>query len=313
MSKAIKYVLILAAFLALFYFARKIFFGKRKFAVAKDATISINDNGYDFRVLTSTKKVADLLAEKNIKLADKDYIFPAADAKIFPGSKILIRRAISVAIEVDGKNIKIDTLGATVQDAVNEAGIILSHADKVAPNITSTLSPDLNIKITRINFEEIAVEEDIPFQTIEKEDNTILWRKKETKQKGKTGIREKIYKVTYTNGKETNRALLGSKITKQPIPQIEVVGTKIVVGKTQTGAATWYVNGNDLTCASLDFAFGKYLRVTNRTNGKSVIVKVNDSGPYGKGRIIDLNKKAFQKIADIGTGVINVKVEEILN
>jgi rare lipoprotein A (peptidoglycan hydrolase) len=42
-------------------------------------------------------------------------------------------------------------------------------------------------------------------------------------------------------------------------------------------------------------------------------VQVNDSGPYGKGRIIDLNKKAFQKIADIGTGVINVKVEEILN
>ena len=68
-----------------------------------------------------------------------------------------------------------------------------------------------------------------------------------------------------------------------------------------------------MTCASLDFVFGKYLRVTNRGNGKSVIVQVNDSGPYGKGRIIDLNKKAFQKIGDIGAGVINVKVEEILN
>ncbi|MCX6763025.1 MAG: septal ring lytic transglycosylase RlpA family protein [Candidatus Moranbacteria bacterium] len=95
--------------------------------------------------------------------------------------------------------------------------------------------------------------------------------------------------------------------------QIDVVGTKIIIGKTQTGDATWYVNGDDLTCASLTFAQGKYLRVTNRASGKSVIVQVNDSGPYGKGRVIDLNKKAFQKIGDIGAGVINVKVEEILN
>ncbi|MCX6766704.1 MAG: septal ring lytic transglycosylase RlpA family protein [Candidatus Moranbacteria bacterium] len=86
-----------------------------------------------------------------------------------------------------------------------------------------------------------------------------------------------------------------------------------MVGKTQSGDATWYENGNDLTCASLTFAQGKYLRVTNRANGKSVIVQVNDSGPYGKGRVIDLNKKAFQKIGDIGAGIINVKVEEILN
>ena len=127
------------------------------------------------------------------------------------------------------------------------------------------------------------------------------------------GIREKKYRVTYTNGKETNRILLGSTIAQTPVSEIDVVGTKIIVGKTQTGAATWYVNGSDLTCASLDFAHGKYLRVTNRINGKSVIVQVNDSGPYGKGRIIDLNKKAFQKIGDIGAGVINVKVEEILN
>lgn len=171
----------------------------------------------------------------------------------------------------------------------------------------------MNIKITRINFEEITVSEDIPFPTIEKEDNTVLWRKKEVKQPGETGLREKTYKITYTNGKETNRVLVGSKIIKSPVPQINVVGTKIIVGKTQTGTATWYTNGDDLTCASLDFPQGKYLRVTNRANGRSVIVQVNDSGPYGKGRIIDLNKKAFQKIADLGAGVISVKVEEILN
>lgn len=311
MKKKISISLVFIAIFAILYFFWP--FGKRNFDVKRPFTVSITDNGNYFATSASAATVSDFLKEKNIALGEKDYIFPAMDTKIFPGQRIIIERALPVAIEVDGKNIKIDTLGTSVGDAINEANITLSHADKVAPDLNSMLSPNLNIKITRINFEEITNEEDIPFQTVEKEDNTVLWRKKAVKQQGETGTREKTYKVTYTNSKETNRVLIGTKITKQPVSQINVVGTKIIVGKTQSGDATWYVNGDDLTAASLDFAQGKYLRVTNRANGKSVIVQVNDSGPYGKGRVIDLNKKAFQKIGDIGAGVINVKVEEILN
>jgi len=311
MKKKISISLVFIAIFAILYFFWP--FGKRNFDVKRPFTVSITDNGNYFATSASAATVSDFLKEKNIALGEKDYIFPAMDTKIFPGQRIIIERALPVAIEVDGKNIKIDTLGTSVGDAINEANITLSHADKVAPDLNSMLSPNLNIKITRINFEEITNEEDIPFQTVEKEDNTVLWRKKAVKQQGETGTREKTYKVTYTNSKETNRMLIGTKITKQPVSQINVVGTKIIVGKTQSGDATWYVNGDDLTAASLDFAQGKYLRVTNRANGKSVIVQVNDSGPYGKGRVIDLNKKAFQKIGDIGAGVINVKVEEILN
>jgi hypothetical protein len=311
MRRKITIFLLFAAVLGIFFYFHP--FRKNKFELKTPFSVKFSDNGFFFETATSAKTVKDFLSEKNIALGEKDFVFPLPDAKIFPGENIVIRRAMPVTIAVDGQTIQIDTLGTNVRDAISEAGVTLSHADKVAPETNILLSPNLSIKITRINFEEIAVEEDIPFQIVEKEDSAVMWRKKETKQTGEKGIREKTYKVTYTNGKETNRALLESKITKQPVSQIEVVGTKIVVGKTQTGAATWYVFGDELTCASLEFAKGKYLRVTNRANGKSVIVQVNDSGPYGKGRVIDLNKKAFQKIGDIGAGVINVKVEEILN
>jgi hypothetical protein len=311
MKKKFSIFLVFIAIFSVFHFFWP--FSKRNFDLKQPFSIGITDNGNYFATSASASTVSDLLEEKKITLDDKDYIFPAPETKIFPGSEVIIKRAMPVAIEVDGKNIDIDTLGTNVRDALSEANITLSHADKIAPEANTLLSPNLKIKITRINFEEITNEENIPFQTIEKEDNTVLWRKKAVKQQGETGVREKTYKVTYTNGKETNRALLGTKITKQPVSQINVVGTKIIVGKTQSGDATWYVNGDDLTCASLTFAQGKYLRVTNRASGKSVIVQVNDSGPYGKGRVIDLNKKAFQKIGDIGAGIINVKVEEILN
>jgi len=67
-----------------------------------------------------------------------------------------------------------------------------------------------------------------------------------------------------------------------------------------------------MACASLQFPKGTWLRVTNRANGKQIIVQVNDSGPYSEDKIIDLDKVAFQKIADLGQGVTEVKVEEIL-
>jgi rare lipoprotein A len=74
-------------------------------------------------------------------------------------------------------------------------------------------------------------------------------------------------------------------------------------------------NENDLTCALRSRDFGKSYKVTNLDNGKSVIVRHNDFGPnkklHNKGRIIDLSKGAFQSIANLKTGVINVKVEAI--
>ncbi|KKT32616.1 MAG: 3D domain protein [Candidatus Moranbacteria bacterium GW2011_GWF2_44_10] len=212
---------VVAAILIYFFwpFEKRIFDQKKAFAV------EISDNGVVFHAITEKITVSEFLAEENIALGEGDYIFPALDTKIFPGSKIAVRRAMPVGISVDGQKIKMDTLGITVRDAINEADLILSHADKINPALDSLLKPNADIIVTRINFEEITLEEDIPFQTVEKEDKTVLWRKKETKQKGEKGIREKTYKITYTNGKETNRQLLGSKITKTPVSQIEVVGT----------------------------------------------------------------------------------------
>jgi rare lipoprotein A len=58
---------------------------------------------------------------------------------------------------------------------------------------------------------------------------------------------------------------------------------------------------------------GSYVKVTNEANGKSVIVRINDRGPFVPGRIVDLDKVAFQKIASLGAGVISVKMEEVAN
>lgn len=59
-----------------------------------------------------------------------------------------------------------------------------------------------------------------------------------------------------------------------------------------------------MTTAHKTLPFGTVVKVTNKANGKSVTVKVNDRGPYIKGRTFDLSRGAFEKIAPLAQGII---------
>ncbi len=66
-----------------------------------------------------------------------------------------------------------------------------------------------------------------------------------------------------------------------------------------------------LTAAHKSLPFGTVLKVTNIRNGKSVIVRINDRGPYIDGRDLDLSKGTAQALGMISRGVIKVTVKEI--
>lgn len=78
--------------------------------------------------------------------------------------------------------------------------------------------------------------------------------------------------------------------------------------KTASGEA---FNKNALTAAHPSFPFGTQVRVTNLTNQQSIVVRINDRGPYAKGRIIDLSEQAAREINMIRAGVAKVKVERL--
>ena len=63
-----------------------------------------------------------------------------------------------------------------------------------------------------------------------------------------------------------------------------------------------------LTAAHRTLPFGTVVTVTNLANGATVTVVINDRGPFIDGRIIDLNKQAFEAIAALDSGVIQVRI-----
>jgi rare lipoprotein A len=90
----------------------------------------------------------------------------------------------------------------------------------------------------------------------------------------------------------------------------------------ETGIASWYgptfyghrtangemYNGDQLTAAHKTLPMPVNVRVTNLDNGKSLVVRVNDRGPYARGRIIDLSKRAAELLDVVQTGTARVRV-----
>lgn len=87
-----------------------------------------------------------------------------------------------------------------------------------------------------------------------------------------------------------------------------------------SGRASWYgepqmtasgerFDKRALTAAHRTLPFGTRVRVTNTRNGRSVVVRINDRGPYSRGRVIDLSEEAARRIGMIEAGVVPVVLE----
>lgn len=100
----------------------------------------------------------------------------------------------------------------------------------------------------------------------------------------------------------------------------------VAAGSTgEEGMASWYGPGfagrltasgeifdpNDLTAAHRTLPFGTRVRVTNLRNGRSVVVRINDRGPFKAGRVIDLSRAAAEAIGLVTAGVARVVVEPV--
>ncbi|WP_313383888.1 septal ring lytic transglycosylase RlpA family protein [Chishuiella sp.] len=93
--------------------------------------------------------------------------------------------------------------------------------------------------------------------------------------------------------------------------------------KISTGVVSWYggkfhgrqtasgekYDKHELTAAHKSLPFGTKVKVTNIRNGKSVVVEINDRGPYVKSRVLDLSQAAFDEIGHTNTGVMQVEYE----
>jgi rare lipoprotein A len=109
---------------------------------------------------------------------------------------------------------------------------------------------------------------------------------------------------------------------------IYLIGISIIliaISRAETGIASWYsvrcnggtqtasgerLDDTKLTAAHRTLPFGTKVKVQCSTTGRSVVVRINDRGPYVKGRVIDLSKAAAERIGIIKKGITKVELSK---
>ena len=140
----------------------------------------------------------------------------------------------------------------------------------------------------------------------------------------------KSLSITERSGDQVRRQAIAAKIDiaeDEPsvIEKLNTVASKTVRTFSQTGAASWYgrqfhgrktasgetFDMNGLTAAHRTLPLNCYIRVTNKENGKSVVVKVNDRGPFHGNRVLDLSYGAAKRLGVTNAGVAKVSIERV--
>ncbi|OTG69126.1 septal ring lytic transglycosylase RlpA family lipoprotein [Acinetobacter sp. ANC 4470] len=136
--------------------------------------------------------------------------------------------------------------------------------------------------------------------------------------------------ITERSGDKIRRETIAAKIEipeNEPsvIEKLNTVASNTVRKFSQTGAASWYgrqfhgrktasgetFDMNGLTAAHRSLPLNCFIRVTNKTNGKSVVVKVNDRGPFHGNRVLDLSYGAAKQLGITNAGTAKVNIERV--
>ncbi len=174
---------------------------------------------------TYENNVQYALQEAGISIQNTDYVsFPHANAS-GGFSEVVIKRSSYVTIEADGKKIRLTTFGESVASLLDFAKINLRMTDQVTPDLGTPTKDGMNIVVTRFETRLDRTEESMPFEVVRKPQRRLAQGEERVAQEGTPGTIEHVYQVTLRNGQPTERNLLSSTVTVQPLPKIIEYGT----------------------------------------------------------------------------------------
>lgn len=294
---------------------------------AQPRLVTILSGAEKLEVLTTKTLVADILAEANITLdADYERAFPGLDQET-QSNCIIIAKGKNVVIKGEARELAVISWAGTVAGLLAEQGISVEEGDMLSCPMEQRLTEGLAVEIIRLDTEIVSDEVSIAAKTVYKSDPTLARGKKKVQTQAKDGRKLITYEIIRHDGAEVSRRKVSESILVQPVAGVILKGTKSVSrgasGEAVVGFASFY--GSELhgrrtasgvpfdmyafTAAHRTLPFGTRVKVTYLATGKSIVVEINDRGPFVPGRIIDLSAAAAKAIGLYANGVGKVRIE----
>ncbi len=188
-------------------------------------SVSVTADGNTYNITTFKENVQETLEKASFELSEKDKVSPSLDSPIADGMEIIIKRAVPVTVEVDGKMLSIQTAEDTVEAMLKTEGITVGELDKTSADLKDSITTGMAITITRVSEHYFAATEAVEFGLVKKEDSNLEQGTSKILQEGVPGEKTVTTKVVYEDGKEVSRQVVDEVITKEPVNRIVAIGS----------------------------------------------------------------------------------------
>jgi 3D (Asp-Asp-Asp) domain-containing protein len=237
-------------------------------------------------------------------------------------------------ILTDGKSPSrtLATQVGTVADVLREAGVTLGNEDRVTPPLTTPVTAQLAITITRVHYADEVVKKPIPFRTVFQMSRDVPPGTVRPGHTGVAGVLTLTYRVGYVNGDQTSRWLVSSVVTRKPVDQQTLAGIRVQMAQalpsrggaynrmqslmmTATGYSPYEGSGTGRCATGMRAGYGvvavdpRVIRLGSRLYIRGYGYAVaGDTGGAIRGHRIDLGSATYSEAAQVGRRRVQVWV-----
>lgn len=195
-------------------------------SIGRRARVSVSEGGEGQELTLTGKKVKEAIAAAKIEVGEHDEVSQKPEAYLTDSMEIQVRHRYAVEIDVDGRKAECLTEADTVREMLEEQEIHLDEKDKITPSLETKIQDGAKIAIHRVYVEQVTEHEPIPFETDIEYSSSMYQGESTRRQQGQEGEKELTYEVTYVDGEEESRVLVGESVSKEPVNAIVVKGTR---------------------------------------------------------------------------------------
>jgi resuscitation-promoting factor RpfB len=195
-------------------------------AVRYGREVTFEIDGVEQSIWTTATTVDQAVDELGVETAGAD-MAPGPETPIGrEGLDVEIATAKTVTIDDAGKKRKVTTTALTVGGALKAAKIAVDGNDKLSAKPTARLVDGASLRYIRVTVSALTKKLTVTHDTVRRETDKLDRGETKVDTEGRTGVRTLTYRVVRHNGKTVSKTKTGSKITKRPVTEVVLVGTK---------------------------------------------------------------------------------------
>ncbi len=196
--------------------------------------IVLDVNGEREAVLFPEGTVAELLTLTNTKVGDNQIVIPSLSTVLTSETVVYVRNAKPVNVTADGQTKLMVLSYGKIADSLKLSGMPLSDEDILSVDRDAKVEDLSEVTIQRVTYKTVTETEEIAYESVTENSDKIDLGETKLSVEGKNGEKQIVKKVKYIDGKKESESVVSETVTKKPVDEVTLVGTK---GAGSTGGA----------------------------------------------------------------------------